>query len=457
MIDIAPELLAKLQEAFKAKFRSSSKVKKLNELISAGKANYRDANEFAIEIGEILAKVYEENLSGSNLPDGKMYYNIARRIVEPTLKQNYELASSYSAEVQTDLNARAKLSLKGIKPELNQDRIDGIINRLVEADQYDDVKWLLDEPVVNFTQSVVDDTIKANIDFHYKCGLSPKIIRTSTGHCCDWCNQMVGEYRYPNEMPKDIFRRHRYCRCTVDYSPEDGSKRRQDIWSKKWKNEAYQSPLSRIKNKLSISKTSSEAQGYASNELGLSLSDYSKIHVDIANSINTEVNKAYSLFPEFKKAGKLNGVRVYSKKAEFYAAYAPRSGIIWVKNVGGKSSFGKMRRDAIKNYRAGFWSSNKKEHVIRHELGHAVEHTYCDNNPHKKTKISDLFQSIRKECGVSNWKLAATDKEILAAGQKLSYYGLKDEGEFVAESIAEYMSGKSRETAKMVIEILLGD
>ncbi len=232
MIDIAPELLAKLQEAFKAKFRSSSKVKKLNELISAGKANYRDANEFAIEIGEILARVYQENLSGSNLPDGKMYYNIARRIVEPTLKQNYELASSYSADVQTDLNARAKLSLKGIKPELNQDRIDGIINRLVEADQYNDVKWLLDEPVVNFTQSVVDDTIKANIDFHYKCGLSPKIIRTSTGHCCDWCNQMVGEYRYPNEVPKDIYRRHRYCRCRVDYHPGDG--KRQNVWTKKW-------------------------------------------------------------------------------------------------------------------------------------------------------------------------------------------------------------------------------
>lgn len=231
MIDIAPELLAKLQEAFKAKFRASSKVKKLNELISAGKANYRDANEFAIEIGEILARVYQENLSGSNLPDGKMYYNIAQRVIEPTLKQNYELTSAYSADVQQALNKQAGISLKAQKPAFNQDRVDGIVNRLAEAEQFDDVKWILAEPVVNFTQAVVDAAIKVNADFQSKVGLSPMIIRTSSGDCCDWCDAVAGKYRYPDDVPKDVFRRHRFCRCECDYIPSKG--KANNVWTKK--------------------------------------------------------------------------------------------------------------------------------------------------------------------------------------------------------------------------------
>lgn len=84
--------------------------------------------------------------------------------------------------------------------------------------------------MVNFSQSVVDDTVKANADFQYKAGLKPKIIRTEAGNCCDWCKGLAGVYAYPDVL-KDVYRRHRFCWCTVDYHPGDGKK--QDVWSKK--------------------------------------------------------------------------------------------------------------------------------------------------------------------------------------------------------------------------------
>lgn len=233
MIDIAQELLEKLQEAFRAKFNASESINNLNAMVETGKATYKEANEYAIEIGELLAKVYQENLSSNELPDGRMYYNIAQRVIEPTLRQNYELTSAYSTDVQQALNKQAGISLKAQKPAFNQDRVDGIVNRLAETEQFDDVKWILDEPVVNFTQAVVDAAIKANADFQYKAGLSPMIIRTSSGDCCDWCNAVVGKYRYPDEVPKDVFRRHRFCRCECDYIPAKG--KAQNVWTKKVK------------------------------------------------------------------------------------------------------------------------------------------------------------------------------------------------------------------------------
>lgn len=98
------------------------------------------------------------------------------------------------------------------------------------------------------------------------------------------------------------------------------------------------------------------------------------------------------------------------------------------------------------------------EHSIRHELGHAIVMLFVRdkgtfNNP-KADKITALNNKITEECGISKW--SAGDREhFKAAGDKLSYYGLMNDKEFVAESIAEYMNGNPRETAKTVVDILL--
>ena len=230
--DIAPELLEKLLYEFKEKTKNHERLKELKEILNSKEATYKEANEFSILVGELLAEVFKENLSSEILPDGKMYFNIAERVLNGTMKENYNLVSNYSIEVQEALNSTAGMGLKAFEPRINQDRIDGIIGRVSSAEDFDDIKWILDEPVKNFSQSIVDDFIKKNVEFHNDMGLLPKIIRREAGGCCDWCRELVGEYEYPN-IPDDIYRRHRYCRCTVDYYPGDG--RRQNVHSKKWR------------------------------------------------------------------------------------------------------------------------------------------------------------------------------------------------------------------------------
>ncbi|MDK6788265.1 hypothetical protein QP330_10485, partial [Actinotignum timonense] len=63
-------------------------------------------------MGEILSKVLGSSLSNDTLPDGKMYYNIAKRLLNETLGRNYELVSSYASDVQKQLNERANIHLK---------------------------------------------------------------------------------------------------------------------------------------------------------------------------------------------------------------------------------------------------------------------------------------------------------------------------------------------------------
>lgn len=230
-IDVLPKLLQEVKNEFELAFGESEIIRNAFATLKAKKATYKTANEFAIEIGEILSKALGASLSADKLPNGKMYYNIAQRLLTDVLGRNHELVSGYASDVQKNLNSEAKIGLTAQVPELNQDRIDGLVNRLASEESFDDVKWLLDDPIVNFSQSIVDDSIRKNVEFHHKVGLSPKIVRRVVGHPCKWCKSLEGSYNYP-EVPKNIYRRHGNCRCTVDYHPGNGKK--QNVHTKSW-------------------------------------------------------------------------------------------------------------------------------------------------------------------------------------------------------------------------------
>src|SRR5690625_4081381 len=213
--DIVPELLENIQRDFNSAIRSNKKLQRIQEMIRNRTATYQQANEYAIEVGETLARTFQVHIKSEVLPDGHMYYNIADRILTPTLSNNHIIVAKVSAEIQEQLNKSVGLGLKGIEPPVNQLRIDSIINRVVAEELFDDVSWILQEPVVNFTQTTVDDTIKANVDFQGESGLFPTVTRMVHGtDPCDWCVSLAGTYKYP-DVPEDVYKRHEIGRAHV--------------------------------------------------------------------------------------------------------------------------------------------------------------------------------------------------------------------------------------------------
>lgn len=225
--DIVPKLLDDLKKDFNSKYKSNKKIAKLLET-----KTHANAYLYAQEVGNILADVFNSQLSASILPDGKMFFNIAERILNDTLGNNHKLVTEYAVELQTALNKEAKIGLKPKVNKINKDRIDGIVNRITSEDNFDDIKWILKAPVVNFSQSVVDDFIMTNVDFHAKAGLKPKISRYLVGKCCDWCKNLAGTYDYP--VDKIIYARHDNCDCVVEYHPKDG-RGIQNAYTKRWR------------------------------------------------------------------------------------------------------------------------------------------------------------------------------------------------------------------------------
>lgn len=297
MDDIAPHLLKIIQEEFERLYQNNDKVRRLLDVINAGEATYEEANEYAIELGEMLKKCYADSIHASDLPDGMMYFNIAKRTIVPTMQNNFDLISQASVKVQQSLNDTAGIGLQVVAPEINQYKIDSIINKLT-SDQFDKVAFILQEPVAHFSQSIVDDTIKANAELHSRSGLHPKITRKVRGGCCKWCMNLAGTYAYPDDVPDDVYRRHDHCRCEVLYDPGKG-KQVQNVHTKSWEN--HEEDIQR-RIEFSASKVSKYAEDVTAEYFGTAKPGEGSISYDNGYDVSShkhEVQMANFLFEKF--------------------------------------------------------------------------------------------------------------------------------------------------------------
>lgn len=230
--DIVPELLEIIQKAFQEAYENSTRVKNIMKMMEAGTVSYAEAQRYAVEVGKLLGQVLQKEISEDILPYGTLYYNILQRILDPTLRKNYSLVTDAALAAQQACNDASGIGLKAVVPEVNADRLNGIADEALRHGEVSAVVDWLQGAIENFTLSAVDDTVKKNVEFQGKSGLSPRIVRRSSGRCCKWCSSMVGTYTYP-DVPKDVYRRHQNCRCTVEYDPGNGKK--QNVHTKQWK------------------------------------------------------------------------------------------------------------------------------------------------------------------------------------------------------------------------------
>lgn len=215
--DVCPGLIQDVNRQFQKNCLKDVDMKKLSEKAQNGTATYADAYRYAESVGSARADAFKSQISSEVLPDGRMYYNIAERLMTDSLTADHDMVAAYAEEVQKAINENAGIHLKAQRADVDKDRIDGFVQRLAREENYDDASWLLNEPVRVHARSVVDDTIKKNAEFHHKAGIKAQVKRDAASDCCKWCDSLVGDYTYPS-VPREVFARHDNCRCTLDYN-----------------------------------------------------------------------------------------------------------------------------------------------------------------------------------------------------------------------------------------------
>lgn len=229
--DIGIELHDKIKADFDARCGKDSTLSHIKRKVENGNATMEDTSVYARRLGENLRKSIESTTKPDDLPGGKMYYNIARSILEPLLRGNYDDINAICAEVQSALDAKKGIGLKPQKADFPAERIRAAIGGAAVKETAEHAIQVLGRTAENITGSFQTDYIKKNAEFRSKAGLNCYIERKDGFRCCDWCAGLAGRYRYPDEVPKDVYRRHDNCTCDVSYVSEKG---RQNVHTHQW-------------------------------------------------------------------------------------------------------------------------------------------------------------------------------------------------------------------------------
>lgn len=227
---------------------------------------------------------------------------------------------------------------------------------------------------------------------------------------------------------------------------------------------AAETPIAQV-NTFTPAKTIEDAAKFAKETLGLEQTTAYQLgmNLDVANGLNEAIGRMSDTFGSLTEAGYLENVLLFTNRSSnSYAAYSDSLRTVFLNPVvKRKGALKKMAKDAVEQFEPGAWSTGSAFHTVYHELGHAVQHMILDNNALKKNKIDVLYRKTFSDIlgAETTWTI---DKDTAALAKKtkeagFSYYGLRNSGEFVAESIAQYyLSDKPGEIAKQVVEILKG-
>lgn len=228
--DVVPVLNDRINRSFQKNVMKDRQIANVTQRIRDGTARLEDAHRYAQHLGEDLSKALVDNLTVDNLPNGRLYYNIAQRTVVPALENNYNLVNDTADQIQKITNKKNKIGLGAVRADFPSERIQGLIDKMTSKDvEVTDIITWLKEPIVNNSEAFFDDFIQANSKFQSDAGLKVKLIRKAESKCCEWCQNLEGSYDY-GDAPDDIYRRHEFCRCTTTY---ESKKTSQNVWSKK--------------------------------------------------------------------------------------------------------------------------------------------------------------------------------------------------------------------------------
>lgn len=130
MKDIVPELQKSILADFQSQVEEDYKIQR----ILSGedeKATFADVSKLSARLGEYAADSLKRNLTDETLPDGVLYWNIAKRTIVPLMQEVQKIALDMAVAIQTREDKKAGIGIKPIRPEFNEERIEAVMNKVV--------------------------------------------------------------------------------------------------------------------------------------------------------------------------------------------------------------------------------------------------------------------------------------------------------------------------------------
>lgn len=131
MKDVAPELLEKLNKTFGQKVAIDPQIRSYKKKLEAGKLTERDCALYIRKVVSIASASVTDVMKPKNLPDGKLYWNIAEEVIVPFLKGVIVQMNNIAVSTMKDSDKKQNINIKIQKLRYPDGQIRSYLNMIV--------------------------------------------------------------------------------------------------------------------------------------------------------------------------------------------------------------------------------------------------------------------------------------------------------------------------------------
>nr|DAG39048.1 MAG TPA: hypothetical protein [Caudoviricetes sp.] len=131
MKDVAPELLEKLNKTFGQKVAIDPQIRSYKKKLEAGKLTERDCALYIRKVVSIASASVTDVMKPKNLPDGKLYWNIAEAVIVPFLKGVIVQMNNIAVSTMKDSDKKQNINIKIQKLRYPDGQIRSYLNMIV--------------------------------------------------------------------------------------------------------------------------------------------------------------------------------------------------------------------------------------------------------------------------------------------------------------------------------------
>lgn len=191
-----------------------------------------------------------------------------------------------------------------------------------------------------------------------------------------------------------------------------------------------------------------EAQQYAKSEFGVNLYN-SNWSLEASNAVNEALFKVKQEFGT-SAFSYIRGIGTVSKGTPSHVQgyYNLVTQNLALRNTRFKQFTQKMQATVTTSFKTGHWSSNHPMQTVFHEAGHGIEKALSKQ---QLSKIAAIKQSA-----LNDYNTKKASGQRARKSDYVSSYGFTSTGEFIAESVAAHLGGRSTPTTDAVIKVIKG-
>lgn len=202
-----------IKDEFIQAITSDPVLKRIYKQSKAGGISFADANTYSIKAGDILG-----NVLANHQPESLTEWDI-ENLIPQSLGMDNGFVSEIAMAAIEHRNTLDNIGIKAQKADFNSDKAYSLVDELNKADDYKSIEPLMKASITNFSQSIIDDTIRKNAEFQTKSGVDCFVVRRAEHGACKWCQAQSGSFKYEDVSNKgnDVWRRHENCHCDIEF------------------------------------------------------------------------------------------------------------------------------------------------------------------------------------------------------------------------------------------------